>query len=188
VVVADAREQRIYSTAWADAMRSVDATGTSLLLDVQDWDRQQILWSDRSQLFHWVEFARAQRLANFSEDRYQWLNSVLRDQFRVVGSEHCEGKMETFDTLSNTSWRVNGWAWDRDAADAPQDIVLVDSSNRIAGLARGGVRHHDTGGYSPQVIISRAGWLGYYRGDQVPKKALVVLKDSRSVCVLPPPI
>jgi hypothetical protein len=184
VVLADGREQTIYSTAWGDAMHSVDATGTSFLLDAQDWERQQILWSERSQLFHWVEFARALRLGNFSEERYGWLNASLTDRFRIVGQGRCEGKLEAFDALSDASWRVTGWAWDRDAGAAPRDVVLVDANGRIDGLARSGVRHHDVQGHSAQVLIWRAGWLGYYRSDLAPAKAFGVMGDGRSVCAL----
>ena len=184
VVVVDGREQTLYSAAWGDAMRSIDATGVSLLLDARDWEREQILWSDRSQLSRWVKFTRDQRLANFSEERAGWLNAVLTDRFHLAGAERCEGRVEVDDVLPSERWRVTGWAWDRSAAAVPQDVVFVDESNRISGLARGGMRHNDVQGHSSHVVIWRAGWLGYSRSDRASRKAFVVLADGRSVCAL----
>jgi hypothetical protein len=185
VVVADGREQAICTTAWGDAMHSVDATGVSLLLDAPDWERQQILWSDRSQLLHWVEFARAQRLANFSEENFARLHSVLTDKFQIVNADRCEGKLESSEPLADSRWKVTGWAWDRSAGTPPRDLVLVDASGRISGLARSGVPHHDVQGHSEKVVIFRAGWLGYYQSDRAPQKVFAVLKDARSACALP---
>jgi hypothetical protein len=184
VVFADAREQSVYSSAWGDAMHAVDATGTSLLLDAQDWEREQILWSNRLELSRWVQFTRIHRLATFSEERYGWLNLVLADRFHIVEPARCEGKMEVDEALPGESRRVTGWAWDRNAAAVPRDVVLVDESNRIAGLARGGLRHHEAPGHTVNVVIWRAGWLGYYHSDRAPRKAFAVLADSRSVCAL----
>jgi hypothetical protein len=184
VVVADGREQLVYSQAWMDAMRSVDATGISLLLNAQDWEREQILWSDRPQLMHWVDFTRSRRLAVFSEGRYGWLGSAMAERFQITPSNRCEGKTDLREMLPGGTGRVTGWAWDRDFAAPPLDVLLVNVDGRVVGLARCGLPHHDTGGHSSQVVIWRAGWLGYCKPDAGPVRAFAVLQDGRSVCAL----
>ncbi|MCU1257885.1 MAG: rane protein of unknown function, partial [Bryobacterales bacterium] len=182
-VIAYARMQPIVADAWADAMHAFDATGTSFLVGAPDWERQKLLWGYRSQLENWVEFARAQRLANFSEERFEWLSRTLSGQFQVVGDSRCEGRLESFEQLSETTWRVNGWAWNRDSGKPPADLILVDGDDRICGLARSGLPHHDTGGHSGEVVIYRAGWLGYMRcSDPAKSKVYAVLGEGRSVC------
>ena len=182
-VIAYAHMQPIVADAWADAMHSFDATGTSFLVGAPDWERQKLLWGYRSQLEDWVEFARAHRLANFSEERFAWLSRSLTDQFQVTGDSRCEGKLESAEQLSETTWRVNGWAWNRDSGKPPADLVLVDDDGRICGLARSGLPHHDTGGHSGEVVIYRAGWLGYMRcSDPAKIKTYAVLGEGRTVC------
>jgi hypothetical protein len=181
LVIAYARVHPLAADAWADGMRSLDATGTSFLVGAQDWERQKILWGYHEQLDGWVLFAREHRLANFSEERFLWLGRKLSDRFEEVDANRCEGKVESLEALPDGAWRVNGWAWDRGARRPPLDVVLVGAGGLIRGLARGGIRHHDTGGHTDAVAMARAGWLGYSKGaDTV--QAYVVLAGSRTVC------
>ncbi len=184
-VFAYTRVQPAVADAWLDSMHSFDATGTSFLLNAPDWERQQLLWAYRSQLDGWVQFAREQRLANFSEDRLHWIGSRLTDRFPKAIDAGCEGKLEDAQSISPGCWRVNGWAWERDAHKAPLDVVLVDASGYIRGLARSGQPHHDTGGHSPEVIIYRAGWLGYVNTPNLSGlRAYAVLQGENTVCQL----
>lgn len=179
-----ARVHPIAADAWADAMRGFDATGTSLLVGADDWERQKILWGYREQLAGWVRFAREHRLANFSEERLEWLGRKVSDRFQQASAGRCEGVVESVQALPDGAWRVNGWAWDRAAKRPPIDIVLVTGDGVIRGLARSGILHHDTGGHSGQVEMHRAGWLGYAKGaDKF--QAYAVLAGSRTVCLIP---
>ncbi|MGI8992619.1 MAG: hypothetical protein ACR2I2_23950 [Bryobacteraceae bacterium] len=165
MVFAFAHLQPGVADAWGDAMHEVDATGTSFLVGAPDWERQKLLWGDRSQLEKWAAFARERRLANFSDDRFLWLNRRLPEQFQLVDRARCDGKVEGVERLADSAWRVTGWAWDRTARKPPADVVLVDLDSRIVGLARSGIRHHDTGGHGAGVVMWRAGWLGYVRAE-----------------------
>ena len=167
MVVRYAPIQQIVADAWGDSMRSIDATGLSLLVGAPDWERQALLWSYRTEFEDWVAFARQRRLTNFSEQRYAWLNEKLADRFPTGGAAKCEGKVESVDRLSPTAWRFTGWAWDREAGKPPADLLLVDEAGTIRGLAGSGIRHHDTGGHSAAVVMWRAGWLGYAASEKV---------------------
>ena len=188
MVIGYARMQVTAATAWVDWMHSLDATGTSMLVGAPDWERQMLLWGDRAQLESWTDFARQHRLAHFSEDRLGWLNRDWQQQFQEADAARCEGRLESVEPLPLSSARVNGWAWDRQAGKPPLDIILVDGANRIRGLGRSGLPHHDTGGHSGGVVIYRAGWLGYVKGidsaEMMNVAAYAVLDDGRSACPL----
>ncbi len=188
-VFAYARLQPLVADSWVDAMRAFDATGTSFLVNAPDWERQQLLWGGRSEMEGWVAFQRAHRLANFSESRFEWLNRPWAVEFSKMDANACEGQVESWDRVGDTSWRVNGWAWERKADQPPLDVVVVDSEGLIRGLGRSGVRHHDTGGHTAKVVMYRAGWIGYVAGVPAVElsalKAFAVLNDGRTICPIP---
>jgi len=180
--------QLISAEDWADFFGGTEAVGSSLLLDIPDPQLQTLLWPSKPQLDEWVAFLREKRLAMFAEPRATWPGKRATDLFQPAAA-HCIGGIETTKQL-NGSWRVEGWAWNTDRGAPPTDIILLDTSGMIAGLARGGFRH----GYFPGLLMEpgpvpashaslrHSEFLGYARGDP-PWTLHAVIGHQIAACV-----
>jgi hypothetical protein len=177
---------------WADVFRGTEAVGSAFLLDVSDEQLLPLLWPSKAQRDEWVAFLRRRRLAMFAEPRAAWPAKRVSELFTTAAAGRCIGAIERTKGL-DASWRVEGWAWDTQLGRSPDDIVLADTTGRIAGLARGGFRH----GYFPGLLMEpepvpashanrrHSEWLGYARGDP-PWTIYGVISGEGKVCLISP--
>jgi hypothetical protein len=86
-------------------------------------------------------------------------------------------------------WRVSGWAWDRLRQTGPGTVILVDPTQRIAGVVKNPVEREEIPLAISEVRSSRVGWTGYVAGS-VPKtlRAYLLESDGRSLCALGAPL
>jgi hypothetical protein len=63
--------------------------------------------------------------------------------------------------LKNGWLRVTGWIWDRPEKRPPRDLVFVNTSGIVIGLARSGLRRPDLLGKVASQYLDEAGWNGY---------------------------
>jgi hypothetical protein len=184
--------QLVAAEDWSDVFRGTEAVGSAFLLDVTDEQLLPLLWPSKAQRDEWGAFLRARRLAMFAEPRAAWPAKRVSELFTTAAAGRCIGAIEKTKSL-DASWRVEGWAWDTQLGRSPDDIVLADTTGRIAGLARGGFRH----GYFPGLLMEpepvpashanrrHSEWLGYARGDP-PWTIYGVLSGEGKVCVISP--
>jgi hypothetical protein len=155
---------------WADVYVGTDAVGSALLLDAPDEQLLSVLWPAKEQREERTVFLRTHRLAMFDEPRAGWMGKRVADLFGPL-SDRCIGAIEKTVRLDETSWRVEGWAWDADTSREPDDVLLTDATGRVIGLARAGLRHGYRPGFpvEPQPVppshakFRRSEWLGYAR-------------------------
>ena len=147
----------------------MDATGSAILLDAPDEQLLSRLWPNPAERGERIAFLREHGLAPFHEARAGWPGKRVSDLFPAPEGR-CSGAIEKTVDLGGSSWRVQGWAGDTRSGRPPDDILIVDATGRIAGLARGGLRHGyipglliEPGAIRPHARFPRGEWLGYVR-------------------------
>jgi hypothetical protein len=157
---------------WADFFRATDAVGSGLLMDVPDEQLLSVLLPARTKREELTLFLRQRGLAMFHEPRANWIGKRVSDLFPSTRGQ-CAGAVEKMVDLGG-SWRVTGWAWSENASKPPDDILFTDSTGRVIGMARSGLRH----GYMPGFLmepqqpapwharLSGSEWLGYVKEGQ----------------------
>ena len=182
---------------WADVFRTVDAAGSALLLDVPDEELLAHLWPSKTQRDDRTAFLRSRSLALFSEPRAGWPGRRISELFTVTAGARCIGSLEAATRIgseTDPTWRMEGWAWDRQTNSSPADILFTDADGRIVGLARGGLRHAYFPGILPDHPITpmpaehaqhrHSEWLGHLRHPSSVISVFGVLPDRRSACLV----
>ena len=151
---------------WRAYITELDVASTSLMLglpdaDLPDADRTMLegIYPDiplRSEVLSWLQL---KGLSFFSERRARLMGSSISPEALTPG--RCEGSVETPVLLKNGWLRVTGWVWDRSEKRPPRDLVFVNTSGRVIGLARGGLRRPDLLGKVASQYLDAAGWKGY---------------------------
>jgi len=160
---------------WADFFRGADAVGAALILDAPENQWLGYLIDSKPARDRDIGFMHDRRISVFAEQRATWPGKTMAEAFPGAHEDRCDGALENADRLPGPdpeSWRIEGWALDRDTLKIPDDLVIADSSGEITGLARGGLRHRYFPGFfvdtvSPRMFHDgqrRAEWLGYVRG------------------------
>ncbi len=158
---------------WSDFFRGADAIGSALLLDVHD-DQMLARLLDAPQTRNdIVAFMRRRRIGPFAEPRASWPGSQIGDLFRIHPAGECRGGVEFVEPVAGADsggWRIEGWAVNRSSGRPLADLIVADSSGRVAGMARGGFRHRYIPGLltdatSPLIHagVRNSEWLGYLR-------------------------
>jgi hypothetical protein len=155
---------------WADVYVGTDALGSALFLDAPDEQLLSVLWPSKVQREERTVFLRNHQLAMFDEPRTMWMGRRVTDMFLPL-QDRCIGAIEKTVRLDESSWRVEGWAWNADTSGPPDDILFADADGRVIGMARAGLRHGYLPGFpvEPQPVppshakFRRSEWLGYIR-------------------------
>jgi len=151
--VGEARNWRAYIT-------ELDVAGTALVLGVHDPSSAALdaIYPDvplRWQIRDWLQ---RNRLSFFREPRAHLMGSGVSSG---SANASCEGHAETPVRVDEGLVRGTGWVWDSRANGAPRDLVFVDGSGRVVGLARSGLRRPDLRGKVPEKYLEDSGWQGY---------------------------
>jgi hypothetical protein len=151
---------------WRAYITELDVASTSLMLglrdaDLPDADRTMLegIYPDvplRSEVLSWLQ---RNSLSFFRERRARFMASSIPPEAWTAG--RCEGSVETPVLLKNGWLRVTGWIWDRPEKRPPRDLVFVNTSGIVIGLARSGLRRPDLLGKVASQYLDEAGWNGY---------------------------
>jgi hypothetical protein len=151
---------------WRAYITELDVASTSLMLglrdaDLPDADRTMLegIYPDvplRSEVLSWLQ---RNSLSFFRERRARFMASSIPPEALTAG--RCEGSVETPVLLKNGWLRVTGWIWDRPEKRPPRDLVFVNTSGIVIGLARSGLRRPDLLGKVASQYLDEAGWNGY---------------------------
>jgi hypothetical protein len=191
--------QRQISAAldWPDFFRGVDAVGAALIAGVPDERFLSILWPVDAERDAIVPFLRERQLSVFAEPRATWIGRRVSDLYPPASANHCIGEIERSLEIEaspgETSWRVEGWAWNVSANRAFGYLLIVDPAKIVVGLARGGFHHTYFPGFftadqtalPPHVRFSASEWLGYVREPMRSTWTVYgVQPDSNQVCII----
>jgi hypothetical protein len=169
--------QRQISAAkdWPDFLRGVDAVGAALVAGVPDEQFLSTIWPVDAERDAEVSFLREKRLSVFAEPRAAWLGRRVSELFPTASADRCIGEVERARPIeqspAETSWRVEGWAWNASASRAFDYLLIADPKGIVTGLARGGFRHRyfpgffteDQSALPPHERFKASEWLGYVR-------------------------
>jgi hypothetical protein len=157
---------------WYDVFRGADAVGAALIEDAPDEQLLSLLWPAKSQREEIIEFLRQLHLAVLAEPRAAWPGRRISELFPRV-TDRCIGSVERAlplkDSAPETSWRVEGWAWDNSANRELDYLLIADPAGMVVGIARGGLHHRHVPGFffdTPVVPVDHmrypaSEWLGY---------------------------
>ena len=144
--------QRSAAEDWPDFFRGVDAVGGALVAGVPDEQFLSILWPVGPERDAMTSFLRERRLSVFAEPRAAWPGRRISELFPAASADRCIGDIEKSlsipDSPAETSWRVEGWAWNASANRAFEYLLIADQTGMVVGMARGGFRH----GYFPGFL------------------------------------
>jgi hypothetical protein len=149
---------------WRGYFRELDVAGSALIMHVNDPSNSALaeIYPEsplRRNISAWLE---KDKLALFSERR-----AILPGQ-RVTAADpengHCRGEAQTVASVNDGVLRITGWALDTRTGRPPQDLVFVDPSGTIVGVARSGRRRPDLKAKLGEQSLDTIGWQGYARG------------------------
>lgn len=189
--------QRSAAEDWPDFFRGVDAVGGALVTGVPDEQLLSILWPVGPERDAMTSFLRERRLSVFAEPRAAWLGRRVSELFPPASADRCIGDIEKSlsipDSPAETSWRVEGWAWNASANRAFEYLLIADQTGMVVGMARGGFRH----GYFPGFLVEAqtvllphmryrgSQWLGYVRQPVKTSWTVYGLEGhSNQICVI----
>ncbi len=160
---------------WSDFFRGVDAVGAAMIVDAADEELLSLLWPVKLQRDDAVAFLRQEHLAFWAEPRAAWQGRRVSELFPPASPDRCIGGIERALPLEGSavesSWRVEGWAWDTSANRRLDYLLIADPAGLVVGIARGGFRHRYFPGFftdTPAVPVYHlrfpaSEWLGWVR-------------------------
>jgi hypothetical protein len=193
--------QRQISAAldWPEFFRGVDAVGGALVAGIPDKQFLSILWPVDAERDTIVSFLREKRLSVFAESRARWLGRRISELFPTAAPDHCIGGVERLHPIqtspAETSWRVEGWAWNASANRVFDYLLITDREGIVVGLGRGGFRHAYLPGFFTEdqstlpehVRFKASEWLGYVRQQvKSPWTVYGLIPHSNQVCTIQP--
>ena len=136
-----------------------------------------------------VRYFRQQRLAAFRPEWTRWIGDSALAHFRITSSDDdCIGAWESVSGAGgsfNPAALVSGWGYDRRFKRAPERIVFVDGTRRIAGFATTTRRRPELALAHPEFSTEHVGWASFVpAGLASDLTAYAVLGDGRSLCRL----
>ena len=102
------------------------------------------------------------------------------------GTIACKGQIDVVAakyTGARPGSQIEGWAWNEKDAKPIDEVLLVDSSNRIVGAAVGGGSRTDVKAALPEVKTAAVGWKGV-AGITSGQVTAIGLTDRGASCVL----
>jgi hypothetical protein len=172
---------------WRAYITELDVASTSLMLglpdaDLPDADRTMLegIYPDvppRPEVRFWLQ---RNGLSFFSERRATLLGSTVPSGAFTSG--RCEGSIETPVRLKDGWLLMTGWVWDRVDHHAPRDLVFVNASGLVIGLARSGLRRPDLLGKVASAYLDEGGWKGYTTDPGGPIEVYGVLRKAGRYC------
>jgi hypothetical protein len=113
------------------------------------------------------------------------IGTSLKDHFKIVNGEKCLGYIDGVDrTDIDGSYVVSGWAWNAARAEAAPDVLLVDSTDTIRGIAYPILPRPDVRHALPVVKQIHVGWHGYVKSPAWPLSAYSVQTNGGDACPL----
>ena len=91
----------------------------------------------------------------------------MPSDYQVVGRDRCHGAWEIMTILENVAKpgaSACGWAWDKSANRRPDEIVFMDDSRLIRGLATFTRNREDVAAVYRTSRMASSGWFGFIRG------------------------
>jgi hypothetical protein len=116
-----------------------------------------------------------------------WAAQVVGKPLRKVfpSDGQCIGNTEAVDKVAGVAGvKVRGWAWDSNARQPMQRVVIVDDNAIIVGAGETGLERLDVPAALPNVTSKTTGWLAATAVAKGPLDAFGVLRDGSRVCSL----
>jgi hypothetical protein len=178
-----------YSKAYGKVLNQIQAAIVSDVFDEPIW---QASFPSGAAILGEADYLRQNHLSVFTEAWTTWVGKPVERLFTVDPARSCMGAFDSVTPIPSQirpGWRVSGWAWDRLRQTGPGTVILVDPTQRIAGVVKNPVEREEIPLAISEVRSSRVGWTGYVAGS-VPKtlRAYLLESDGRSLCALGAPL
>lgn len=145
------------------------------------------IYPDPSFAFALVDVLRAHHRSLFAGNPIA-AGEPLRPEYQVVSQDRCRGTWEfttTLDSAGKPGASASGWAWDNAANRRPDEVLFMDDSRMIRGLAAFTRGREDVAAAFRNGRMASSGWFGFFtRRAQGSYRAYALLSDGRSLCQL----
>jgi hypothetical protein len=178
-----------YSKDYANALNQIQAAIVSDVFDEPIWHAS---YPSGEAILGGADYLRQNHLSVFTEAWTTWVGKPVEGLFTLDPARSCIGVFESATPISSQirpGWRVSGWAWDRLRQAGPGTVILVDPTQRIAGVVKNPIERGEVHLAIPEVRSSRVGWSGYVAGS-APRtlRAYLLESDGRSLCAFGTPL
>jgi|SRR5271157_1214470 len=179
-----------YSREYGDMLNQIQAAIVSDVFDEPMW--QASFPPSGAAILGEADYLRQNHLSVFTEAWTTWAGKPVEGLFTLDPARSCIGAFDSATPISSgirPGWRVSGWAWDRVRRTGPGIVILIDPTQRIAGVVKNPIEREEIRLAIPEVRSSRVGWSGYVAGS-VPRtlRAYLLEGDFRSLCALGAPL
>lgn len=176
------------SLQFAQTVREAE---TALRVNVDAKAQLATIYPDPDAAFPLVDVLREHHRSLFATPAPVAVGELLPSDYQVVGRDRCHGAWEIMTILENVAKpgaSACGWAWDKSANRRPDEIVFMDDSRLIRGLATFTRNREDVAAVYRTSRMASSGWFGFIRGvSPTPPRAYALLGDGQSLCPLTSP-
>ena len=170
----------VASLQLAGSIREIE---TALRVNVIAKNRIAAIYPDPDAAFSLIDVLREHHRSLFATQTPITVGELLPADFQVVGRDRCRGAWEIATTLEDTAQpgsSASGWAWDTVAGRRPDEIVFMDDSRLIRGLAAFTRAREDVATVFHNSRMASGGWFGFIRGiSPTPPRAYALLSGGR---------
>jgi hypothetical protein len=143
----------------------IERASAALLMGVNDPEALRYIFPSAGMAWEGAQYLREHRLSIFAEDIEK--PHLLNRGPTIASQGGCAGSVDKVEVVCENPARVlkiSGWAWDRQHARPPEEIIAAGSGVNSGRFAVGEWRPQDRAS-NPGVTNSYIGYTGYVRED-----------------------
>jgi hypothetical protein len=189
VLVAVVARQQAYERIFAAQQAHGHESGIALEAGIDDSDTIRVIFPDPQFVRETMPAIQQRRLSIFAPGHQDWIGRQLNRAFLAGPADLCSGSIDNLSTVTG-GYRAAGWAIDRRADRAAENIALTNSAGTIVGI--GETR---PGGYPGAMVGPTVrskpewDWIGYARADTKSRtlQAYAIVNHGQTACALGSP-
>ncbi len=156
--------QKSYIRTFAELGRAVNVASIALVIDVPDDDAFRRIFPDPGFLRAYLPFLKEHRLSLFADSMVEMQGHLISYGLNPAATDQCLGAFDSATAIAgsrNRSFKVAGWAWQKQPPRSVEKVLLVDDYGVVVGLALGGGARGDVAKFFRAHRMAETGWDGY---------------------------
>lgn len=168
--------------------QTIRETEMAMRVDVDAAVQVSAIYPDPEAAFSLIDVLRMYHRSVFAGNPVI-VGELLRPEYQLVNQDRCRGTWESSTVVDHAikpGVSVSGWAWDTTRNRQPDQVLFLDDSRVIRGLAGFTRERGDVAAAFHTSRMKSSGWFGFTQRTVpgAPYRAYALLSDGRSLCPL----
>jgi len=179
--------QGLFTTSYVNLGRIVNVAGIALKVGVPDDDALRKLYPESAIPLAYIPFLKEHQLSLFADPMFEMQGQPISYGLKSTTTDQCLGAFDIATAIAGSgdrSFKVAGWAWQKQPPRSVEKVLLVDDYGVVVGLAFGGGARGDVAKFFRAHRMAETGWDGYanLRRDSRALTAYGFLDRDRGLC------